>query len=384
MNMKKIINTLLLNSSFIENIGLMNGKMGISIFFFHLAKETNNNTYQNYAEELIDEIYEEINKSTPLNFENGIAGIGWGIEYLVQEGFIEANTDEVLEEFDNLIFKQLLYNSPSKLGLLNGLLGIGFYLLKRIQNPNSCDDNIQTLTNKQTLMHLIDEIDRRLSSNVISSMLIDSTRTNTITYTEVEEADNVIFNPDNKTALLQTNFDLTWEYPLLIWFLTELKSLNIYNYKIENITIRLFSPLEQEKNWPLLQWKRLLLLLVIEQKRKYNSEEALSLKKVMKLANKEVLICNRIFLMEELYSNSVTVQYGTSGIAWVYFYLFKITNKEIFLREAHYWHGVQCSKSKKTISEFTEFDFESMECAFGILNGMAGYCLLNVLINIDF
>jgi hypothetical protein len=29
-----IINTLLLNASFIDNIGLMHGKMGISIFFF--------------------------------------------------------------------------------------------------------------------------------------------------------------------------------------------------------------------------------------------------------------------------------------------------------------------------------------------------------------
>ena len=36
----RIVNALLLNSGFIDNIGLLHGKMGISIFFFHLARKT--------------------------------------------------------------------------------------------------------------------------------------------------------------------------------------------------------------------------------------------------------------------------------------------------------------------------------------------------------
>ncbi len=78
----RIINTLLLNASFIDNIGLMHGKMGISIFFFHLSRKTGKQIYEDYAGELIDEIYDDINTSTPVDFENGLAGIGWGIEYL--------------------------------------------------------------------------------------------------------------------------------------------------------------------------------------------------------------------------------------------------------------------------------------------------------------
>ncbi len=169
---QRITNTLLLNASFIENLGLMHGKMGISIYFFHLAKQTKNQIYDDYAGELIDEIYEEITADTPVGFENGLAGIGWGIEYLVQNKFIEADTDEVLEEFDNRIFKELIYNTPKEIGLLNGLLGIGFYFLKRIQpvcrsigrNPESNDEKLSTLTNKQTLIHIIDELERRLQN----------------------------------------------------------------------------------------------------------------------------------------------------------------------------------------------------------------------------
>lgn len=136
---QRIINSLLLNASFIGNPGLMHGKMGISIYFYHLARQTQNKVYEDYAGELIDEIYEEITINTPAGFENGLAGIGWGIEYLVQNNFIEADTDEVLEEFDNRIFKELIYNTPQEIGLLNGIIGLGAYFLKRVQNPcNAC------------------------------------------------------------------------------------------------------------------------------------------------------------------------------------------------------------------------------------------------------
>jgi len=159
---ERITNALLLNASFIDNIGLMHGKAGISIYFYRLARATGNQIYEDYAGELIDEIYEEITDGTPWNFENGLAGIGWGIEYLVQNGFIEADTNEVLEEFDHRLFRQLIYNTPANIGLLNGLLGIGFYFLMRIKNKHSNDDSIRTLTNKQTLIHLVDELERRI------------------------------------------------------------------------------------------------------------------------------------------------------------------------------------------------------------------------------
>ena len=73
---RRTTNSLLLNGSFIDNLGLMNGKMGIAIYFFQLARQTNNQIYEGYAGELIEDIYEEISKNTPVNFENGLAGIG--------------------------------------------------------------------------------------------------------------------------------------------------------------------------------------------------------------------------------------------------------------------------------------------------------------------
>ena len=36
---EKISNALMLSSSFIDSIGLLNGKTGIAIYFFHLARK---------------------------------------------------------------------------------------------------------------------------------------------------------------------------------------------------------------------------------------------------------------------------------------------------------------------------------------------------------
>jgi lantibiotic modifying enzyme len=109
-HLQRIANVLLLNSSFIENLGLLNGKMGISIFFYKYGSYLDNKIYTDYAGELIDEIYEEVNTNTSIDFANGLAGIGWGIEYLAKHKYIESNTDEALEDMDNVIYRSLLSN----------------------------------------------------------------------------------------------------------------------------------------------------------------------------------------------------------------------------------------------------------------------------------
>lgn len=86
---QRITNALLLNASFIDNLELMHSKMGIAIYFFHLARETKNQIYEDYACELIVEIHDEIYIHTPCSFENGLAVIELGINFLVQKEFID-------------------------------------------------------------------------------------------------------------------------------------------------------------------------------------------------------------------------------------------------------------------------------------------------------
>ncbi|MGI6323046.1 MAG: lanthionine synthetase LanC family protein [Bacteroidales bacterium] len=159
--LQRIANVLLINSSFIDNPGLLNGKIGISIFFYNYGRYTGNKIYTDYAGELIDEIYEEIAINTPLNFANGLTGIGWGIEHLVKNKFVDADTDEALADIDNAVYGGIL-NNPMLLESENDLFGYGHYCLSRLRGHENDDDNLNTLIKKEHLIYLIDECERLL------------------------------------------------------------------------------------------------------------------------------------------------------------------------------------------------------------------------------
>lgn len=90
-------------------IGLAQGKMGMCIYFYHLSKNEQEDTYKSIAEQLLDNVLEKLSPDLPLNVESGLAGIALGISHLIQMGFVEGNVNELLEDFDNIIFRQLAF-----------------------------------------------------------------------------------------------------------------------------------------------------------------------------------------------------------------------------------------------------------------------------------
>ena len=130
----RIARSLILNAGFLHDISLCNGTMGIAIFFFHYSRYSNNNTYTEFAWDLIEDIYKNIHNGLPVNFENGLCGTGWGIEYLVQHKFIEGDTGEVLEDLDRLVMER----DPRRITDLSfekGLGGIHYYVSVHTHSP---------------------------------------------------------------------------------------------------------------------------------------------------------------------------------------------------------------------------------------------------------
>lgn len=122
---------LTINSSYLSDLGLFHGKMGIVLFFFELARASQNVAYEGLASNLLDEIYDEIHYDLPINLENGLCGIGWGMEYLVQHGFMEGDTDEILADID----QKVMEINPLRMkdfSLRRGLGSIAFYVLARL------------------------------------------------------------------------------------------------------------------------------------------------------------------------------------------------------------------------------------------------------------
>jgi len=122
---------LTINSSFTGDLGLFHGRMGIILFFAHYAHATKSKHYEDFAGCLLDELYEEIHEDLPINLENGLCGIGWGIEYLVQHGFMEGDTDEILADIDRKVM-ELDPLRMTNLSFRRGLAGVVFYVITRL------------------------------------------------------------------------------------------------------------------------------------------------------------------------------------------------------------------------------------------------------------
>lgn len=163
--LERIANHLVINSSFLSNLGLFHGKMGIVIFFYHYSRYLNNPIYEEFAGELLDEIFEEIHDKLPIDFENGYLGIGWGIEYLAYLKFIDGNTNEILEDIDTKIMERDIRRISDK-SLETGLEGLFHYVLFRLYNNRQANN----LFDKPYFSDFFD-VANYLQSNIISESL---------------------------------------------------------------------------------------------------------------------------------------------------------------------------------------------------------------------
>ena len=151
--LQRISNILLINGGFLNNTGLYSGETGLVLFFFRYAYFTQNRLYKDYGFALLEKVQNRINRETPIGYKEGLTGIGSAFEYLVQNGLIEACTDDILEEFDKRIFSA--DNLPFL--SLDDLLGIGYYALWRITG-NSCRKD----TIRQTILpQVVDFMDQK-------------------------------------------------------------------------------------------------------------------------------------------------------------------------------------------------------------------------------
>jgi len=335
---ERIINTLLLNASFIDNIGLLNGKMGISIAFYHLARQTGNKIYEDYAGELIDEIYEEITVNMPCDFENGLSGIGWGIEYLVQNGFIEADTDEVLSEFDEKLLHELTFHRPEGTELVGFLLSLGAYYLMRLKGR--AGENPIWQKNSQTLAMVFD--------------------------------------------LLEQNEPQTTNHKLLaFYFMSEVPRHEFYTGKAENILNR-FLALVAVKNPEVLElWFRLAVFLALATLR-FKGKGKISRELYESIEESYNRFEN--YVLPEAIENwpeakNFTMYCGTSGVSLLYWLIFKVTGREEYQQKAWQWQEMTLKLQSETKSVFAGYlHVEDENTGFGLLRGIASVLLAQYVI----
>ena len=137
----EILNTMLFDIKDDASIGLADGKIGQCIYFYYISRLLKNKDYNQKAELLTDEIFKQVMKLKVYDIKTGLAGIGLGIDYLIENTFIEGDINDILGNVDDVLFKQLcnpdkLYNSDISLQLQ-----LIYYFMVRLKKQKRNSEN---------------------------------------------------------------------------------------------------------------------------------------------------------------------------------------------------------------------------------------------------
>lgn len=123
------------------DIGVLSGSAGLALFHFYYNEYNPNEASEDIGSTIIASIVNSINEGYNFHtFCGGIAGAAWTIELLNELNFIELDTDALLGVLDDYLNHIANLNEQENYyDFLHGLIGIGYYFLKRYKNTASSD-----------------------------------------------------------------------------------------------------------------------------------------------------------------------------------------------------------------------------------------------------
>ena len=266
--------------------GLFHGKMGLTIYLYQLSKNEANPKYHSIADNLLNEILlRDLSSHHPIDVEDGLAGIGLGVTWLIKNRFVEGDLNEVLEDIDNAIYRRIAFQedqshiSPTQLLHLIGYLSI--------RKKEQTDANLRT---------------------VYQDLIIKALN---MLYAKI---DDDFFNESYCFSIYH------YQLPVLLWVISRLLEADFYNYRIfkilDELQLRILS------RFPMLHSNRLFLLW-----------GALNLKPYLQrdhaVWNKYIRLLHREISLEEILENEMIDRkiFISNGISMIYFLLHSINGR---------------------------------------------------------
>jgi lantibiotic modifying enzyme len=145
--LEEISHVLQMETPNLERMGLMGGKVGIALFFFYYAQLTAEEKYHDFAFRILSDVVDAMDGFYFNTFAKGQAGVGWVIEHLVENEFMEADTGDVLEYLDRFLYEKMAAElQTGNYDLLHGAVGYGVYFLNRLKK-NKTNQYLQSFVN---------------------------------------------------------------------------------------------------------------------------------------------------------------------------------------------------------------------------------------------
>ena len=139
---EKMLNRLILHANDVPSaIGLLDGKMGIALVLAHYARCRGKKKLEHAADFLVENVMNQLTTTVSIDFANGLSGIGWGIEYLIQNNYMKGCGADILQDLDERIM-QVDVTRIKDWSLDKGLLGILHYVLYHLQGANKSGSSV--------------------------------------------------------------------------------------------------------------------------------------------------------------------------------------------------------------------------------------------------
>lgn len=156
--------------------GLFDGKSGVALVFLLLSAHYEEPRYEKIGRAILEELSGDSGSINSMNFSDGFMGIGWTIEWLVQNGYLkDVNTDEILGSIDAALYKNISFSKTNDISLQSGILGKINYLSKRIKSKNSDTHRYKTIGNLEAFFYITDDLaDMLLGEDKDGPIIIDN------------------------------------------------------------------------------------------------------------------------------------------------------------------------------------------------------------------
>jgi len=360
------IASILLNADLDEQYGLLVGKCGIALFLAYYAKYSKSEKYLERSQSLLEQSFEDVNNGSLYpSYSAGLGGLGWTLEHLVKNNFIELDTDDVLEPMDSYLSDWQNENLKNKdFDYLHNGLGASMYFLARGKSGEA----------------YLKDVPKLLRANAD----IDSD------FTEVKWQSEIGVD----TKKLGYNFGLSHGIPSIIGLLTKFAKSDIdrdlsikllrgaVNYIVKNglgsteLSEFPYSIVEGEKpNSSRLAWcyGDLGVAIALYQASKVLEDDSLK--------DYSIGVFRKSCQRRDLKENGVVdagLCHGAAGNAHMYNRMYLETGEEVFKEAAEYWFDqtLEFAHFEDGYAGFKQFRFENEEVrwenSYGFLEGISG------------
>lgn len=185
--------------------GLFSGQAGVCFGLYKLSGCKDCGFAEKYADDLLESLCRNMRYVSDTSFCEGLSGIGWCINELSKEGYVDGDIDDILYGVDACVYRNLNNSSiVLDLNMSNGVCGYLAYCIGRLANPNSNKSSIQYRLLSSATRYLVDQVSNLFSATLPSLM------------------------KDLYTSLL-------WEPPILLFELGKLLEMDFYSKRICNL-----------------------------------------------------------------------------------------------------------------------------------------------------